>query len=255
MLGNGGNNNEKKNYDPVVYSPYKLSNAEGVEPSGLSFSFWNNMLKVTITALKVSTDGSISYDNDSELTIYMTHPKARILFNEIEEYQKNPDVYSNVGVNTPSCLISLSNGKEFGVNADCLVIRKINETGVVESQYVYQFRTEYHYGIRNYDDKTSNFDRVYYDTLEIEMFKSVLSSYYEAMTGAVAYSIIDQMKYNNSRINTKLDGIANKLGIEYPGKNGRSNSGKSSFFNGKKNESNNTRFDTATIDDIDSQIG
>lgn len=36
-LGNYNDNNNRRYYEPLVYSPYGTSNTEGVDPSALSF--------------------------------------------------------------------------------------------------------------------------------------------------------------------------------------------------------------------------
>lgn len=258
MLGDTYNNN-KNNQDrkPVGFSEYTFANSEGIDPSRLVPSFWNNMLKLTISPKKNTGTEEIAYDYENSLSIYLTHTKARLLYNEICEFQANPKKYTNVGVNTGIGLISLSNGKEFGIDTPCLVFRKIDaETGNVESSYAYQFKTDYHFTIRNYDQKENSFDRFYYDSIELEQFKSLLLSYYEAMTGSIGYSVMNQSYYGLSKQNEKLDAIADKLGIEF--NTGYSNTKKSSnsYFNNSNGSTSSSRsFDQSTIDDIASQLG
>jgi len=173
--------------------------------------------------------------------------------NEILKFQENPELYNNLGVDIKGGLVSISNGKEFGVLNPCLVIRKVNETtGAVESSYVYEFKTKFHYGIRNFDEKTSEFDIVYYENIELDQLKTLLEQYYTAMTYATAYSVIDSSKFENSRVNTKLGLIAAKLGVEFKGGKGSESSGKSFFNNSKPSEKN---FSSGTVDDIASQMG
>ena len=53
-LGNYNNNdsNQKKGYEPILYSPYNTSNREGVDPSALSYQFYNGLLKISISPMK-----------------------------------------------------------------------------------------------------------------------------------------------------------------------------------------------------------
>lgn len=252
---NSNYNNNKKQYQPKVYSQYKMSNAEStVDATALSTSFWNSMLVLSISPKKDTKDGSIAFDHENAATIYLSHTKARLLYNEICIFLENPEQYLNVGVSSGSGLITISNGKEYGVNCPLLIISKVNpETGVIDSSYAYQFRQDYHYSIRNFDKNTSDFDKVYHNNLEIEQLKTLLMSYYEAMTGAMAYSVIDNMKYDISRINTKLDSCAEKLGVEYKGRgNGNSNNrtGGSIF-----DKSEGRGFSNSTLDDIEGLLG
>jgi hypothetical protein len=171
------NKNDKNKFSPSVYSPYKMGNADSVvDPSVLYATFWNNMLKLSIAPRKQTSNASdVAYDYDNAISVYLTHTKANMLFQEIAEYEKNPDLYNYSGVSSGQGLISISNGREFGVNSPCIVIRKINpETGAEDSSYVYQFKQDYHYSIRNYDPKTNEFDKIFYNKLEIEELKILL---------------------------------------------------------------------------------
>lgn len=245
------NNKDKSKSSPVVYSSYKMSNTESkVDTTGLASSFWNNMLKISITPMK-ENEGKWTFDQDNEISVYLTHTKARILFLELQEFLANPQAYNNMGVTTGAGLISISNGKEFAVNCPCLVIRKLSSEGVVESSAAYQFKEDYHKSIRNFDEKTLDYDAIMYNNLEINQLMTLLETYYEAMTGAIAYSVIDQSKYNNSRINTKLDSVCDKLGIEYGGGKYSNKQQSTSIFNTKEPRN----FNRSTIDDIESQIG
>lgn len=250
------NNNNNKNYSPTVYSGYKFNNAESkVDATTLAPSFWNSMLKIMIAPRKETNNGDVSFDFEQGVAMYLTHTKARLLYLEIEEFQKNPEAYKNVGVDSGNGLISLSNGAEFGVNGQFIIIRKINaESGELEASIAYDFKQDYHYSIRNFDEKTSDFDKIYHNDLELEQFKTLLRTYYEAMTGALAYSMIDNMKYDNSRINTKVDLLMDKLGIEKKsGHYNNSNKSSNSLFSNR--EGKNTSFQNSSMDDIMDEIG
>ncbi|MGL5752613.1 MAG: hypothetical protein ACRCXT_18900 [Paraclostridium sp.] len=248
---NSYNNNKKKPYQPKVYSPYKMSNTESaVDQTQFSTSFWNNMLVLTIAPMVQNNGKDIAFDHDNAASIYLSHTKARMLHDELEMFIQDPHQFNNVGVNSGMGLIYISNGAEFGVTTPVLVVSKINpETGVPESSYAYQFKQSYHYSIRNYDGNTADFDKIYHDNLEIEQLKTLLRSYYEAMTGALAYTVVDNMKYDMSRINTKLDSCTEKLGVEYKGKSTGGNKYGSSGSPFDKSEGR--QFDKGTIDDIE----
>lgn len=253
MLGDTYNNNKydkKVNIDPTVYSAYKMSNTEGIDPSQLNISFWNSTLKITISPKKNTPNGEIAYDHDNNAVIYLSHTKARILAEEIIAF-KNGKI-NNVSVDTPKGIISISNGKEFGVNSIFLVIRTFDtENNKVSSSYAYEFRKGYHYGIRNFNEENlSDFEKVYYDELELDQFLTLLTEYYKAMTGAVAFTVIDQFKYNNSRVQTKLDSIAMKLGIEWNGGGNKSGGNRSSFFSNKEPQGSSA-FKTGSISDLE----
>ena len=160
-LGDTYNNNERKNYSPSVHSGYKFSNPDSdIDKTSLSFSFWNKLLKVAIAPKKETSDGSIAYDHDNAGTVYLSHTKALILYNEIikflEDY-RNGNSPKNTGVNPGTeGLIYICNGEEFNAEGPCLVIRKIDDKGHSTSTFVYEFRRDVHKAILNYEEKTAN---------------------------------------------------------------------------------------------------
>lgn len=257
-LGDVYNNNrgdKRFNNDPNVYSPYKFSNTEGLDPSSLSITFWGSTMKITIAPKKNTPNGEISFDYDNGISVYLTHTKARILAEEIKAFLNGK--INNCGVDTNKGFISISNGKEFGTNAKFLVIRSFdNENNTVSSSYAYEFKEQYHYSIRNFEEKKINFEKNYYDDIEIEQFVTLLEEYYKAMTGAIAFTVIDQNKYNNSRINSKIEMIANKLGVEFGGDKSSSSSSGGSFFSNREPSNTggsnfNSGFNKGSIDDLD----
>lgn len=253
-LGDIANNNQQKGKNnPVVYSQYGFGNSEStVDPTRLSTSFWNGMLKLTISPKKgMKANGAVEWDDENSISLYLTHTKARILHDEILLFMQNPEAYNNLGIPSGAGLISISNGRELGISTPCLIIRKLNsDNGQVEASFAYEFKQDYHYSIRNFDESTSDFDKIYHNNLELEQLLCLLRTYFEAMSGAVAYTVIDNMKYDTSRLNTKINAISEKLGIEYgAGYNKQKSS--TSLFNNKEPRN----FNTSTLDDIENQLG
>lgn len=218
-LGDTYNNNKKdyeNKYSPTVYSKFAWSNTESkIDPSRLSPTFWNGMLKLAIAPLKPNSNPDIiEFDHDNAGAVYLTHIKAKMLADEITVFLQNMESYKNQGVASGSGLISISNGKEFtGSLTPCLIIRNIDDSGKSTASFLYEFKKDYHYSIRNYNEKDASFDKFYNDTLEIEMLRDLLIEYHIAMSGALAYSVMEFGKYDNSRTNSKLDAIADKLGV------------------------------------------
>lgn len=237
----GDNNysgNGKSKYREIeTYSGYNLSNVEGVDPSALSFSYFRELLKVSIAPKLQNPSDNRMWDHENAAAVYLTHTKARMLAAEIDEVMKGNKF--NGGVNTGTDgLITFSDGKEVGSSYYCLIIRKIDQEGKVLSTYVYEFKQGYHYSICNFNSSDASHDKSYYDDLEILQLKDLLVQYYQAMTNAIAYSVVNQMRFDMSRINTKLVDIAEANGITYDNKSGNnSNRGgnRGSFFNGNTN--------------------
>lgn len=263
-LGDTYNNNERKNYSPSVSAAYRFSHPEStIDKTSLSFSYWNKLLKVSIAPKKETEGDTIAFDHDNAGSVYLSHTKALMLHKEmvnfLEQYKKGA-APANVGVSAGAeGLIYICDGKEFSAEGPCLVIRKIDEDGNCTSTFVYEFRRDVHSSVVNYKEKTKSFDSNKYELLEIEQIINLLKSYYEAMTMAVAYSIQETNKYDNSRMNTKLKIIGEKLGVEFnkPGDNNRGRTANTSYFNnarpmGESNQYNggSTSYETGSLDDI-----
>jgi len=234
-----GDNNDKKYYEPSVYSAYSMSNTEGIDPSAMNFQFVNGLIKISIAPLlpDAKPGDKVLWDKDNAACIWITHTKARMLASEIRALRDNPEDFNNGGVPSGAeGLISFSNGKELGATGPCIIIRKLNsENGEVTSTYAYQFKQDYHYSIRNFSTETKEFDKNFYPDLEIDQFIDVLDTYYTNMTGALSYATLYGAKYDIQKDHTKMKLIMGKLGIEqsgdYSGGGGYNNK---SFFNGSK---------------------
>lgn len=261
-LGDTYNNNERKNYSPSVTSGYRFSNPESaIDKTSLSFSFWNKLLKVSIAPRKETEGDTIAYDHENAGAVYLSHSKAYIFHKEIinflDAYKKGASP-KNVGVSTGSeGLIYICTGEEFNANGPCLVIRKIDENGKSTSTFVYEFKRDAQ-SVVNYSEKTTEFESNIFEFNEIEQLAVLLKNYYDSMTMAVAYSVQEANKYDNSRINTKLKIIGEKLGVDFQKPNndkGRS-SNNSYFTNAKPKSENqsynglNTSYETGSLDDI-----
>lgn len=267
-LGDTYNNNEKKNYSPSVNSGYRFSNPEStIDKTSLSFTFWNKLLKVSIAPKKETENDEIAFDYDNAGSVYLSHTKAFIFYKEIckflEDY-KEGKAPSNTGVASgKDGLIYLSDGKEFNAEGPCLVIRKIDENGHPVSTFVYEFRRGIHTSVINYVEKTASFESTAYDFIEIEEVANLLFEYYNSMTMAIAYSVQEANKYDNSRINTKLKVIGEKLGADFSKNNNNysNRSANNSYFSSAKSQSNNhsssynspssNTYESGTLDDLD----
>lgn len=260
-VGDNYSNNKQQQRSPEVFSFYTMSNAEGIDPSMLSISYWNGLMKVSISPMLPNPTTEHKWDKDNAIAAYVNHTKARTLAWVISDVldPNKPDVHSG-GINTGTDgLICFSDGKEVGLDHPCIIIRKIDPNdGHVISSYIYEFKFNYHYAIVNYNPNDASHKKIYYDDIEVSQFVEVLNEYYKAMTNAVAYTVIDRSKYDTSRINTKLDSICENLGIDYrDGKANYSRKGGSSYFNKSNGEGSTPSSATsraATMDEIDNAL-
>ena len=249
-LGNY-DNNKKDEYIPSYYSAYNTGNPDGVDPSALSYSFYNKYLKLSISPLKMNNGDKVAYDHDNAGAVWLTHTKARMLHDQIGKVLRGE--LSNGGVSTgKEGLVRFSDGKELGINNYCLIINKVNEAGEVISSYAYEFKNKHHYAVENYNPNDSSHKKHYYHTLEVDQLLDMLKTYYEAMTGSMAYSTLDAFRFNLQSQNTKMDLIMSKLGVEYKsGMTSRSSYTSKSFFDTSESASSDRSMRAATMDDLD----
>lgn len=261
-LGDTYNNNEKKNYSPSVTSGYRFSNPDSnIDKTSLSFAFWNKLLKISIAPKKETEGDTIAFDHDNAGSVYLSHTKALIFYKEIMKFLEgyvNGNIPTNIGVSSgKDGLIYICDGKEFNAEGPCLVIRKIDENGKCTSTYVYEFRRGVHTSVFNYIEKTSSFESRTYDLIEIEQIANLLKEYYQSMTMATAYSIQETNKYDNSRIQTKLKVIGEKLGVEFKSSTSTRTSNSSYFSSAKPSSyesgynAPSTSYGTGSLDDLD----
>lgn len=263
---NNGDNNKKKYYEPIVYSPFGTSNTDGVDPSAISYQFYNGMLKISISPMKAGArpDDIQKWDHENAVTIWLTHAKARILADEIRNVLAHPDEVNNGGVYTgkgdSQGFISFSNGKELGASGPCLIVRRLNETGITSS-YAYQFKDRSYAAVRNFDQNNiTEYDHINYPNLEIDELLTLLDDYSSSIGGAMAYSVMNAQKYDTNRSNTKMNLIMEKLGIdtsaEYSG--GTRNSGKSFFSSNQGRDAGNNipsgGMRSTTLDELGSEM-
>lgn len=246
---NGNNNSNKKNQINVnVYSPYKMSNTEGVDPSALNFTFCLNLLKLSISPRKPGDN--IAFDHEKAIECFLTHSKAKMLADEIRYMIAHKGEIHNVAVSTGrDGMIEFNDGTSFGTDKYLLVIRKIGEDGKPTSVYAYEFKDDYYFSIRNYDQEhPENYDRVIYDRIEIDQFLTLLDEYVKATTGAIAYSVLENGKYTQARQENKINAIMDKLGIDYANnKGGNYSKPNNSFFT---NNQGNTSYRQGTLDEF-----
>lgn len=257
-LGNNYNNNQKKNsvYDPTVYSPYRMNNAESkVDPTCLTFSYWRNLLRIGIAPKKDTGNDEVRFDTENAIYIYLSHTKARIFADILRKFLDNPEAYDNSGVPSGDNIITISTGKQYNSISPVITIKKVDAEGHVVSDYVYQIKSDYYFAIRDYEPETGNFNKVTadYDNMEIEQMITLLEEYYKAMTSAVSYSVLDTFKYEHNRITNRIDKIAEKLGVEVNSGGSKSNYSSTSYFNnsGNSNSGSGANYSQATMDDIE----
>jgi hypothetical protein len=200
----------------------------------------------------VRNGNNIEYRDKETVLSYINPTKARILSNMVKEFVKNYNENGSaesVGItcthaNNTESIINISDGSDFNINEPSPVISiKVFQSGskTLIGSAAYQTRPNTFYGITGSTDndptkftvaETAN--DVNFKILELYELIEILDSYAESMTNSMAYSVIEQMKWNDNRFNKKLDTIQEALGVSNRQSSGRSNN---MFNNGRSNNS------------------
>lgn len=246
-----GDNNysSNSNFDRITigqYSEYGGANKNAtLEASRLSYSFYGGTLRIAIAPKKEETpEGKVTFDYKNMGEAYLNHTKCRILRDAILAMREDPTIH-NVGVPTGDKLISFSDGSELGIDKPVLIIRELDQQGQIKSAYIYEFKVnEYYYSVINFDASNSNYEKRFYNNIEVDQLIDQLDSYVKAMTGSYSYATVDAL-VNNKEIGEVLRNIASQVGV--PQNTTKANY-RNSYFNNQNNNSGSFR--QGTINDI-----
>ena len=251
-------NNGGEVYTPSTRSTYRFFNANStIDKTVMSFTYWNSLLKITMNPIQVQEGSANKVDTNNHIDIYLSPSKAQMLLHCIKVYRENPDAYKNIGVNTNKGIIFIANGeKMYGKKGTFIVINLINnENGAKEGEAAYEINTDV-YSITDYTggtDFTKNFD--YSESIELDMIETILHSFIEAYTNAVASSVLEADKYNNNRMFSFIKDAREKLGIKTESSGSKYN--KSSWFNSNGNTTvsdSSPKINQADYDEVMSDI-
>ena len=218
------NNNgmRDRDFSPTVYSRIAFSNRESeVDKTKLEFSYWNGLLKVSISPY---IPGSEEIDRRASISLHLTITKAYELLKEIEQFEEDRknEVNTNFfyGVNTNKGLIGIGRGDEFGHPGSILfTIRRTDENGDTISSYAYEFKnSDFYYGIRNFDPNLKTYGYSHHENVEIDLVKKQLENYINAMTMANGYGSVEALRYYTDNVYKSLNQIKQNLGIKIESK-------------------------------------
>lgn len=226
------NNGGSDIFVPSIRSSYRFFNADSkLDKTALSFTYWNSLLKITMNPIEVQEGSATKVDTNNHIDIYLSPSKAQMLLHCIQRFRTNPDMFINLGVPTNKGIIFIANGeKMYGINGTFIVINLIAEDGSDNGKAAYQINTNMH-GVMNYESGNKFEDyKDYSDSLELDMMETLLRSFIEAYTNAVASSVIDCNKVNDNRMFNFIKDAREKLGISKNEGNSKFSS-KSSWYN------------------------
>lgn len=249
------NNNQSSNsnevFTPSTRSAYRFFNSNSaLDNTSLSFTYWNSLLKITMNPIIVAEGSANKVDTENHIDIYLSPSKAQMFLHCIQKFRENPDMYNNIGVPTNKGIVYIANGeKMYGKKGTFIVINLVDENGSKQGEAAYEINSEL-YAITNYVSG-NEFNKYldYSSSLELDMIETLLKSFVEAYTNAVASSIIEGNKYNDNRMFNFIKDARDKLGISTKTNDGGSKYNKSSWYN--NNNSSSVSADSAKVNSAD----
>lgn len=254
--GNYNNNqNSKKSgpFEPTVYSPYRFNNSMStVDQTALTCQFWSKSLRISICPKTAeSPNDQPTFDLKNGISIYLNHTKARMLAEVLKSFLADPEANDNCGVASGTSIICFSTGKEFNSKYPLVIIRKVGDDGNVTSSFAYEIKGDYHFAVTGFSEKSGGkYGTRQFPMIELEQLLTVLEEYYKAETRAIAYTVVDEMKWDSYRTSTKLNRIGEKLGLDmsFGSSGGQQRSSSTSYFS-KNGYSDSSSSQASQVDD------
>ena len=263
MAFNTYNNNKDQNKNTTTTYSISFANPDSkVDPTRLVFAFFETNVKISIHPKSANaTPEQGMFDKDNGISVYLNANKAKIFANELRMFLQDPVKYNGVGVAVNTGVISISNGVEYGVNAPIITIRRISDTGNVESSFAFEFGSnDSNSSVRNYTGGTSfALETEEYKNNDIITIIDTLDDYYHASNNAIAHTVVKQMSYTMARMSSNISSIANALGVTTgTGSNGgQKRYNNTSYFknsnggSGNDYSNNGVSYESVGIDELD----
>lgn len=259
----GGGNNNRGLYEQTYYSRLRFKNEN--DKLQINFSYWKGTLKLSVTEIPKSYDGTGSAKVDELAFIHLSPTKARQMAKIVQRYIDNPEESAPRGVNTGASDTQglLAIGRNNGV--PYLVVAKIDANGKYLQNQIFNFNHDYNYDLEFSDMSKLVFSKQFDNNVELEMFHSILDEYSRSSSGAYAYSVWDIDRYEAAKQSNLIWKIAEKVGVERQGnRNGGGGSSSNSYFNNpKQNDGSGDGFNgmnkpsgysTGSIEDLEGEF-
>lgn len=219
------NNNQQNDRPNVnIYTPISFSNpASKVMDTRLTISYFNRVMCISIANRNnPGSNDYPTYDNDNQITVYVSYHKAKILHDAIVSMLNGTDK-NNVCIELKNGLLKVSNGVEYGSTMPCISISYADKNGNI-NEIVYETKATGYEAAYNYSD--GSYSTMAFPKFEIETIVMVLEQYYIASSYAVAATVREAGMYRDKYITDSIKAIAEKVGASRG-----SNTNKTSFLN------------------------
>lgn len=245
----GDNRSNNKLYENTYYSRLKFKDYKN--KLALGFKFKSGMLVVDVSKEK---DG---FQYESIVDIYITTTKAKILLNEMHQFEKDIDngtikPEKGYGINTGMGeIVSILAFHVTESGGKAVFVAKVDNAGNFTRQIDFNFNCDnFHYGLQWNNIPAMDVNKNYYNDLEFDQFKDVLKQFINNSSGAFGYSVADITRYDHQAIMNKMNPIYDKLGIERYNNSSGGFRPADNFMNSPKNTNSNHK----SYDDIDDEL-
>lgn len=218
-------------WSPTVGGLQLYNSTSKIDKTSINFSMWKTTIRISIVpAIETGTDEAPRYDYKNAVNIWLTPQKAKTFAMILKNFKENPDKYSNYGVATSQAIITVDKSDTFGHpnRGPVISIRRVSEEGNVELSYSYECNIEGMSAIVGFNvnnPKSFTQDTELFQNVELDCIINQLEKYFDAMTNATAFSVVNQ-------VYPYLDKIAAKLSVDLSGNIARKTNNNSGFFGG-----------------------
>lgn len=265
MYTNKGNNPSEKKDTSVNTKSFQFFNKDGIDPSTLVFSFWNDgiVVKIHPTLPKDKQDNEHVFDYNHELTSVITVKHAQTLlmaFPKLQECIEKQLAYSvGVRVGTAGVLVLSTGVNETEVVRPYIGIYKNINAETLEAQEGIRYEFNQVEVIEDYDPNGCPLQTTSYH-VELYLFMEALRTTIQAFVHAHTHSHRSVQRYFNTKLNENITSMMSHLGLEKQYKPKNTVTTNDGTFNINKNQSGMSnaynKLDDAkvyhgTIEDID----
>ena len=237
-------NNDKKS---INTSGMTTRNPNAEVPSALSVVYWDDMVKVSFAPELPHSQQTENrrYDYENSVFTTLSRNKCNELYNQYKEIII-PAIKSgeNKAISVPIAgvhqfMIGTGVGED-GVPHPFVALIKNIDASTLQAETKNIIKYEFNRGeyILNYDPKTGKYDDRVFTYNELDLFMQDLNSFREGSSNAYVHTDRVVNKYYKDTVNSKLDRIGEKMGLDLaykPRYGNGGNGGQGSIFDKPKN--------------------
>ena len=204
----------------------------------LNFKYWKGMLVFEID--KVSQNNG-SWKFDEIIHAHFNPYKARVMASELDKFKKDPK--SNpVGMalgsdSVVSCVTFIYVDK-----IPTLVMCHLNPDGSKDDEVWFTLNDDQYFSLNYSNYEKMDCEQIKHPKLILDIIQAMLWQFSDAMIGGYSYSVMDMGRFNDARINNKLNTLMSHFNIEYGSSNGNG------VFKGNKGENYFNKNNAAAYD-------